>query len=636
MPGGSLEGDATHGHGYTTELSYTVTLYNGADPVFTIGGKEYAVDADGNLVDLGGNAFSAVGASYGKITGGTFDGAELKLTYELTGNYGHDAQNPQPPVDAQIAEDVAVIKVTVSTGFGLSAEAEGTLSIADDVPAASSDWVGLGDGGVIHGDVIKGTCEQGGVSGVAGTDPGRDSAEDATGADKAGVWRVRLAGGDEDNWVELKTPVDNPDGLKSATVGNLTIYEDGTYTYKPETTTTPVEHPASDVLTHPGSYNKWTVGFYRDNTNYGYEVVTMQNGLPVPIDGDDGLKFDITQGGMGVKGGNSANPPKGAGNDGNAVGFTTGGTREGIRLTPPADTVNHMTITLVGLGDGANEMAMWIAYGLDGTTVIDQGFVPPASPVLDLTTDEYIGNIVFYPGTETTFFRIGGATASSVTTITEMEEATFDYQLRDHDGDVSSIAQLHFHDDNGPQSFHLADAHATTVTGTEHADSLYGWEAGHESQPSDLPLTIEAGDGNDLVHGGDGNDLLHGGKGDDILFGGLGQDTFAWHATDYDGGTDRIMDFSLTEGDKLRFEGLLDSGDNLSHILDHGLKAFVGPDKLTLTFEEAGQTLQNVEVNFSGTVGDYTNFNEFSHAYNHADDAGKQEMLSELLKAISG
>ena len=59
---------------------------------------------------------------------------------------------------------------------------------------------------------------------------------------------------------------------------------------------------------------------------------------------------------------------------------------------------------------------------------------------------------------------------------------------------------------------------------------------------------IDAGDGDDIVHGtnvvdriraGDGNDRLHGRAGDDTLYGGRGDDTYLWHPGD---GTDLIVD----------------------------------------------------------------------------------------------
>ena len=155
MPGGSLENDTTHGHGFTTTLTYTVALNYGPNPVFTIGGKEYVADGSGNLHDKSGSGFTEVDASYGKITGGTFDGTTLKLTYALTDNYTHPDDTPQAAVDKQIAEDVDAVAVTVTTDIASSKPATGHVDIADDVPLAGganatlfeSDIVGLTVGG---------------------------------------------------------------------------------------------------------------------------------------------------------------------------------------------------------------------------------------------------------------------------------------------------------------------------------------------------------------------------------------------------------------------------------------------------------------------------------------------------------
>jgi Ca2+-binding RTX toxin-like protein len=48
-------------------------------------------------------------------------------------------------------------------------------------------------------------------------------------------------------------------------------------------------------------------------------------------------------------------------------------------------------------------------------------------------------------------------------------------------------------------------------------------------------LSLDGGDGDDVLIGGDGNDLMQGGAGDDVLIGGPGQDVL-------DGGTgDNIL-----------------------------------------------------------------------------------------------
>ncbi|MDL2209528.1 hypothetical protein LJC26_01835 [Desulfovibrio sp. OttesenSCG-928-O18] len=91
-------------------------------------------------------------------------------------------------------------------------------------------------------------------------------------------------------------------------------------------------------------------------------------------------------------------------------------------------------------------------------------------------------------------------------------------------------------------------------------DTLYG-QGGND--------VLFGDSGHDILFGGFGDDILYGGSGNDILNGGSGNDIFAWTATDRDGGTDIIMDFSVGE-DKLRFEDLLPTGNDLSWLLTSG------------------------------------------------------------------
>jgi Ca2+-binding RTX toxin-like protein len=51
-------------------------------------------------------------------------------------------------------------------------------------------------------------------------------------------------------------------------------------------------------------------------------------------------------------------------------------------------------------------------------------------------------------------------------------------------------------------------------------------------QAGDINLTLNGGNGNDLLIGGQGSDLLIGGRGEDVIFGGAGDDTFPWNPGD--------------------------------------------------------------------------------------------------------
>jgi Ca2+-binding RTX toxin-like protein len=79
-----------------------------------------------------------------------------------------------------------------------------------------------------------------------------------------------------------------------------------------------------------------------------------------------------------------------------------------------------------------------------------------------------------------------------------------------------------------------------TLTGTEVDDAIAGSTFG------------------DTLIGGDGDDLLIGGTGNDTLTGGNGADTFAFSANGGEG-SDTITDFSLADGDVLKFFDVLDA-----------------------------------------------------------------------------
>ncbi|OEC35373.1 type I secretion C-terminal target domain (VC_A0849 subclass) [Pseudomonas cuatrocienegasensis] len=133
----------------------------------------------------------------------------------------------------------------------------------------------------------------------------------------------------------------------------------------------------------------------------------------------------------------------------------------------------------------------------------------------------------------------GGYVYTAAAGVTGVEQERFTYTLRDQDGDLDS-AQL---------TINVAEGEATApqvLTGTNSANTLLGGE--------NDDVLIGLG-GNDTLRGLAGDDLLIGGAGNDDLYGGGGADTFQWLAGH--GGTDKIFDFSLAEGDTLDLRDLL-------------------------------------------------------------------------------
>ncbi|RAK65664.1 hypothetical protein DJ019_11025 [Phenylobacterium kunshanense] len=98
------------------------------------------------------------------------------------------------------------------------------------------------------------------------------------------------------------------------------------------------------------------------------------------------------------------------------------------------------------------------------------------------------------------------------------------------------------------------------VVGGKDNDSLSG-DAGNDLVYGNLGAdTCEGGDGNDIVRGGQDNDSLSGGSGDDYVSGDKGDDTVAGGAgadifhTFGDAGIDRVIDFSLADGDRVQLD----------------------------------------------------------------------------------
>lgn len=135
-------------------------------------------------------------------------------------------------------------------------------------------------------------------------------------------------------------------------------------------------------------------------------------------------------------------------------------------------------------------------------------------------------------------------------------------------------------------------------------DTLYG-EAGndwlHGNGGDDV---IQGNAGNDTVYGGQGDDRLYGGQGDDFLCGDLGNDTlYAGKGDDTTaggagadtfviaagGGHDVLVDFSLTDGDRL-------------HIDDGSLftARWSGADTLVTLADGSTLDIQNAHLDLSG------------------------------------
>jgi Ca2+-binding RTX toxin-like protein len=132
--------------------------------------------------------------------------------------------------------------------------------------------------------------------------------------------------------------------------------------------------------------------------------------------------------------------------------------------------------------------------------------------------------------------------------------------LRGGAGNDSIIGGSGFDDINGNQGDDtcVSGGGDDWVVGGKDNDSLIG-SAGHNLVYGNLGSdTCEGGAGNDIVRGGQGDDIVRGGDGDDFVSGDRGDDTMSGGAgadifhTFAETGLDRVLDFSVAEGDRVQ------------------------------------------------------------------------------------
>ncbi len=105
-----------------------------------------------------------------------------------------------------------------------------------------------------------------------------------------------------------------------------------------------------------------------------------------------------------------------------------------------------------------------------------------------------------------------------------------------------------------------------SMAGANDRDWMYG-DAGNDSlRGYDGIDELNGGTGDDKLYAGAGNDLLNGNTGVDRLYGEAGADTFRFDDESLLG-RDRVMDFSLAQGDRLELWNLLQAFDPLTHLI---------------------------------------------------------------------
>ena len=118
--------------------------------------------------------------------------------------------------------------------------------------------------------------------------------------------------------------------------------------------------------------------------------------------------------------------------------------------------------------------------------------------------------------------------------------------------------------------------------GDAQGDTLLNIEAVMGSNYND---SIHGGSGNDYLLGQNGDDILYGGDGLDYIVGGSGSDTFTFDRISGTDPVDSILDFTLSDGDKLDISDILSGYDPLTdaitdfvQITDNGTDSTIAVD----------------------------------------------------------
>jgi Ca2+-binding RTX toxin-like protein len=134
--------------------------------------------------------------------------------------------------------------------------------------------------------------------------------------------------------------------------------------------------------------------------------------------------------------------------------------------------------------------------------------------------------------------------------------------LRGDDGDDQIDGGSDFDDINGNMGDDTAHGYGggDWVVGGKDGDMLFGDDGGDIVYGNIGNDTCDGGTGNDIVRGGRDNDTITGGAGDDWLSGDRGDDTVQGGAgadifhSFGDAAVDRVLDFSLAEGDRVQLD----------------------------------------------------------------------------------
>ena len=232
-----------------------------------------------------------------------------------------------------------------------------------------------------------------------------------------------------------------------------------------------------------------------------------------------------------------------------------------INLTPGSwSSIDHFTI--------ADQIAYWQAQFPTYSSSYIAGLFSDSSAVFQwennvfITSNTTIENVKAGSGADSiTGNGADNALFGGAGNDTIIDPSGSNY-LRGEDGNDSLVGGTGFDDINGNTGNDTARGGAGDdwVVGGKDNDVLYG-DAGNDivygnlgddtCNGDDGNDTVRGGQGDDWVIGGAGNDWLSGDRGSDAISGGPGADIF--HS--FSGaGIDRVVDFSLAEGDRVQLD----------------------------------------------------------------------------------
>lgn len=206
----------------------------------------------------------------------------------------------------------------------------------------------------------------------------------------------------------------------------------------------------------------------------------------------------------------------------------------------------------------------WYLDKLDLAFFRDLGIQTVNSPIADVGgarfqgfggNDSYVGGV----GNDTIDGGSGDNTVMGGAGNDSLSAGSGSNYIRGEDGDDRIVGGIGFDDIHGNTGNDTANGgfgNDWVVGGKDH-DVLFG-DAGDDLVYGNLGNdTVHGGDGDDIVRGGQGDDTMTGGAGNDFMAGdrgadtmtgGIGADVFHTHG---DAGLDRVLDFSLLEGDRV-------------------------------------------------------------------------------------